>query len=202
MLVQCVTAAGLFGAGDIIAQQAVEKKGWKEHDFARTARLTFYGGAMFGPLMTKWYQFLNRLYFPSPTKALVYRLWLDQAMLTPVAVVFFYGSMSTLEGSPDKALGRIQEAYIPTLIRNWGVFIPTQLVNFTIVPPHLRMVTVGVVSLFWNTYLSAANASAQRALADATPEDVTPSTPVVTPGPGSALAIPEPFQSSESSETK
>jgi protein Mpv17 len=63
MITQCITAAVLFGAGDIVAQQAVEGKG-KRHDvsgrryvhvktifyplrtrqFARTLRLTFYGG--------------------------------------------------------------------------------------------------------------------------------------------------------------
>lgn len=32
MMVQCVTAAGLFGAGDVIAQQLVEKKGLRGHD--------------------------------------------------------------------------------------------------------------------------------------------------------------------------
>ena len=31
-------------------------------------------GALFGPAMTKWYQFLNRIRFPSPTKALIYRV--------------------------------------------------------------------------------------------------------------------------------
>lgn len=31
-------------------------------------------GALFGPAMTKWYQFLNRIKFPSPTKALIYRV--------------------------------------------------------------------------------------------------------------------------------
>jgi hypothetical protein len=31
-MVQCVTAAGLFGAGDVIAQQLVERKGLKGHD--------------------------------------------------------------------------------------------------------------------------------------------------------------------------
>lgn len=64
-------------------------------------------GALFGPAMTKWYELLNRLHFPSPTKALIYRVrrlyvfvalyissliylsnhglqvWLDQAILTP-----------------------------------------------------------------------------------------------------------------------
>ena len=32
------------------------------------------------------------------------------------------------------------------------VFIPTQLINFAIVPHHLRVLTVGVVSLFWSEY--------------------------------------------------
>ncbi|KAF8153420.1 hypothetical protein B0H34DRAFT_784481 [Crassisporium funariophilum] len=164
MVVQCVTAAVLFGAGDIVAQQAVEGRG-KEHDFARTARLAFYGGALFGPAMTKWYQLLNSIKFASPTKGLVYRVWLDQAMLTPVAVAFFYGSMSVLEGKPEEA------AYIPTLLRNWAVYIPTQLINFSLVPPHLRFVVVSVVSLFWNTYLSASNASHERAQAEAAAVD-------------------------------
>lgn len=161
MITQCVTAGVLFGAGDIIAQQAVEGKG-KDHDFLRTARLTFYGGVLFGPAMTKWYSFLNRIKFPSPTKALVYRVWLDQAILTPVAVAFFYGSMSVLEGKPEEALSRIKAAYVPTIIRNWGVYIPTQLINFSIIPPHLRFFTVSVVSLFWNTYLSASNAQVHK----------------------------------------
>ncbi|KAK7037668.1 Protein required for ethanol metabolism [Paramarasmius palmivorus] len=160
MLAQCATAGFLFGAGDVIAQQAVEKRG-KDHDFMRTGRLVFYGGALFGPAITKWFQFLNRIKFASPTRAIVYRVWLDQAMLTPVAVAFFFGSMSVLEGKPQEAWPRIQSAYAPTLIRNWGVFIPTQIINFSIVPHHLRFVVVSVVSLFWNTYLSVANARQQ-----------------------------------------
>jgi len=59
MFAQSATAAFLFGAGDVIAQQVIERQG-KDHDvsidatggtgfdhisqFMRTARLTFYGG--------------------------------------------------------------------------------------------------------------------------------------------------------------
>nr|GAT50806.1 predicted protein [Mycena chlorophos] len=161
MLAQCVTAAVLFGAGDVIAQQAVERRG-SEHDLARTARLTFYGGAVFGPAFTKWYQFLNRLQFQTPTKALVYRVWLDQCVLTPGAVIVFFGSMALLEGKPEEAAPRIGAGYVPTLLRNWCVFVPTQLINFWVVPPHLRFVVVSVVSLFWNTYLSVANMRAKQ----------------------------------------
>jgi len=40
---------------------------------------------------------------------------------------------------------------VPTVLRNWGVFIPTQIINFAFVPPHLRFLVVSVVSLFWST---------------------------------------------------
>ncbi|KAJ8081848.1 Protein required for ethanol metabolism [Marasmius tenuissimus] len=169
MVTQCATAGFLFGAGDIIAQQAVERKG-KDHDFMRTGRLVFYGGALFGPIMTKWYQFLNRIKFASPTRAIIYRVWLDQAVLTPERARrcrILFGSMSVLEGKPNEAWGRIQSAYAPTLVRNWGVFVPTQIINFALVPHHLRFVVVSVVSLFWNTYLSIANAR-QKTLQEST----------------------------------
>ncbi|KZP28747.1 hypothetical protein FIBSPDRAFT_1039477 [Athelia psychrophila] len=147
------TSAVLFGGGDVIAQQAIEKKGLKAHDWARTARLTFYGGVFFGPAMTKWYQLLNRIQFPNPTKATIYRVALDQGVLTPGVVAFFFSSMTLMEG---KGFGdvkeRLDKAYQPTLLRNWCVFVPTQIINFALVPHHLRFVVVSVVSLFWSAY--------------------------------------------------
>ncbi|KAF8703094.1 hypothetical protein AX14_014206 [Amanita brunnescens Koide BX004] len=163
LLTNCLSAAVLFGAGDIIAQQAIEKKGGiNGHDFARTARLTFYGGALLGPCLTGWYGFLNRIKFANPKRGVAYRVYLDQAIFAPAIVVFFYGSMSVLEGKPHEAIDRLKRAYVPTLLRNWAVYIPTQIINFSIVPHHLRFPVVSVVGLFWNTYLSVENAQQQR----------------------------------------
>lgn len=100
--------------------------------------------------------------FKSPTLGLISRVVLDQGVLAPVAVPFFFGSMSVLEGKPERARERIEKAYFPTLLRSWSVFIPAQTVNFALVPPHLRFVFGSTVALFWNTYLSVANASEQR----------------------------------------
>lgn len=44
LLTQVVTTAVLFGTGDVVAQQAVDKKGLKKHDLARTGRMVLYGG--------------------------------------------------------------------------------------------------------------------------------------------------------------
>lgn len=36
----------LFGAGDVLAQQVVDKKGFDKHEYARTGRMVLYGGGM------------------------------------------------------------------------------------------------------------------------------------------------------------
>lgn len=50
LLTQVVTTAILFGTGDVIAQQAVDKKGLEKHDLARTGRMFLYGGGEFLPV--------------------------------------------------------------------------------------------------------------------------------------------------------
>ncbi|EIM91828.1 uncharacterized protein STEHIDRAFT_70249 [Stereum hirsutum FP-91666 SS1] len=173
-LTQCLSSAVLFGAGDVLAQEAVEKRGWERYDPIRTLRLSLYGGAFFGPPVTKWFQFLGRLQFASPTKAVVYRTFLDQSLMAPLAVGWFFTSMTFLEGKGvAEVQDRLSKSYVPTVFRNWCVFIPTQILNFSIMPPQLRFVFVGVVSLFWNTYLSAVNA------ADAAKEELGVIAPVV-----------------------
>ena len=69
-----------------------------QFQWARTARITFYGGFLFGPVITKWFQFLSRLQFSSPTKKAIYSTTLDQAFVSPGVVAFFFTSMTLLEG--------------------------------------------------------------------------------------------------------
>ena len=42
MVAQCGTAAVLFGTGDLIAQQAIEKKGLKGHDVRSFSPILFH----------------------------------------------------------------------------------------------------------------------------------------------------------------
>ncbi|EMD42362.1 mammalian peroxisomal membrane protein-like protein [Gelatoporia subvermispora B] len=124
MATQCITSAVLFGTGDVLAQQVGEGKG-RDHDFTRTARAAFYGGALFGPALTKWLQLLNRLKFQTKTKAVMYRVYLDQLVFTPVVVCFFFGSMTFLEGYGfSEAQKRISQSYVPTVLRNWESSCP------------------------------------------------------------------------------
>lgn len=64
-ITQSFTAAVLFGAGDILAQQGVEKRGLTNHDLLRTARLALYGGILFAPVVTSWYKMLETIQMKS-----------------------------------------------------------------------------------------------------------------------------------------
>jgi len=165
MLTGMASAAFLFGAGDVLAQQGIEKKG-AQHDYIRTARLTIYGGCIFAPIVTRWYRLIERVPIRSGRARVFAKVGLDQFLLTPGLVSLFFTSMTFMEGKGlDEVQRRIELAWLPTLIRNWGVFIPTQIVNFSIVPLHHRLLVVNVVSLFWNTYLSWINAQTEQATA-------------------------------------
>ncbi|GAW07235.1 integral membrane mpv17 pmp22 [Lentinula edodes] len=163
MATQSATSAVIFGAGDVIAQQLVDRRGLRNHDLIRTARFVFYGACLFGPVLTKWHQFINHRHFDSPFRAVVYKVTLDQLVAAPfITVPMFFGSMSILEGRPDEAIPRIKNSYVPTLTRGWCLFIPAQIVNFAFVPVSMRILFFSTVALCWNTYLSFFNAEQRR----------------------------------------
>ncbi|GJN89161.1 hypothetical protein Rhopal_002135-T1 [Rhodotorula paludigena] len=154
------SAAVLFGTGDILAQQGIEKRG-SNHDYLRTLRLAGYGGLVFAPIVTRVYGGLERIVFQSKVATTAARVAVDQLLLTPVMLTVFFTTQSLLEMKGfGEAKRRMQSSWWPTLKTNWSVWAPVQVANFSIVPAHLRLLTVNVVSLFWNAYLSYANAQA------------------------------------------
>jgi len=172
---QMATAALLFGAGDVLCQQGIERKGAK-HDYLRTARLSAYGGFLFAPVVATWYRLLERVPVTQPRARVLAKVGLDQFVLTPGLVTMFFGSMTFMEGKgPREVVDRLRVAWLPTLVKNWGVFIPTQLLNFSVVPLQHRLLVVNVVSLFWNCYLSYANQVSQQMLQKASSSAASPS---------------------------
>ncbi|KAH8153366.1 uncharacterized protein LAJ45_02178 [Morchella importuna] len=157
LLTQCITTGVLFGTGDIIAQQLVERKGLDNHDMMRTARMGGYGGIIFGPMVVHWYRFLERsIKFPGkPNAEIVARVACDQLIFTPLNMLFFFSTLSVLEGgSPAE---KLDANYWTGLKTNWMVWPAVQLVNFKLVPLNHRLLVVNVISLGWNSYLSFLN---------------------------------------------
>ncbi|TRX95030.1 hypothetical protein FHL15_004115 [Xylaria flabelliformis] len=156
LLTQSITTAVLFAVGDITAQQVVEKRGLQKHEYARTARMFAYGGAVFGPAATTWFKVLSkRVVLQNKNAEMLARVACDQLLFAPTFIGVFLSSMAVLEGSSPKE--KLEKSYWPALSTNWMVWPFVQMVNFKFVPLQHRVLAVNVVSIGWNCYLSMVN---------------------------------------------
>ncbi|KAL4907660.1 hypothetical protein BDW74DRAFT_147936 [Aspergillus multicolor] len=157
ILTASVTSAVLFGAGDTLAQQAVDRRGLEKHDFARTGRMALYGGAVFGPAATLWFGFLQRhvVLKNSPKATILARVVVDQGLFTPVHLTCFLSSMAIMEGTDPVA--KWKQSFFPSYKANLSIWPFVQGVNFAFVPLEMRVLVVNVISLGWNCLLSVIN---------------------------------------------
>jgi protein Mpv17 len=147
LLTQSITTAVLFATGDTMAQQGVERRGFANHDLARTGRMALYGGCVFGPAATTWFNFLQRrIRIPSsPNLEIVARVAADQCMFASCNLFVFLSTMAVLEGTDPKK--KLESTYFPALQKNWMVWPAVQFTNFKFVPLEHRVLVVNVVSL-------------------------------------------------------
>ncbi|KAF4266166.1 Protein required for ethanol metabolism [Aspergillus fumigatus] len=156
ILTASVTSAVLFGCGDILAQQAVDRKGFDKHDLARTGRMALYGGAIFGPAATTWFAFLQRnVVLKSHKATIIARVVADQGLFTPTHLTCFLTSMAIMEGTDP--IEKWRTSFLPSYKANLTIWPLVQGVNFSIVPLEYRVLVVNVVSLGWNCILSLIN---------------------------------------------
>ncbi|OIW26008.1 hypothetical protein CONLIGDRAFT_515878 [Coniochaeta ligniaria NRRL 30616] len=158
LLTQSITSAVLFAVGDVTAQQLVEKKGFENHDLARTGRMALYGGTIFGPAATTWFGFLQRnVNLRTTNRTILARVALDQGVFAPTFIGVFLSSMAVLEGTSPQE--KLEKSYTPALLTNYMIWPFVQLVNFKFVPLHHRVLFVNVISIGWNCYLSYLNST-------------------------------------------
>ncbi|CAL5869191.1 uncharacterized protein PFLUO_LOCUS3419 [Penicillium psychrofluorescens] len=156
ILTSSVTSAVLFGSGDVLAQQVIDRRGLEKHDYGRTGRMALYGGAIFGPAATAWYGILQRhVVLKGTTSTTIARVAADQILFAPVNLTCFLSSMAIMEGSDP--VEKWRNSFIPSYKANLIVWPFVQGANFAFVPLELRVLVVNVVSLGWNCFLSLIN---------------------------------------------
>ncbi|KAJ5621871.1 hypothetical protein N7528_005103 [Penicillium herquei] len=156
ILTASLSSGILFGSGDVLAQQAVDRKGLEKHDFARTGRMALYGGAVFGPVATGWYRILQRhVVMKSTISTAAARVAADQIVFAPTQLTVFLSAMSIMEGTDP--IEKLRHSFVPSYKANLLVWPFVQAVNFTFVPLELRVLVVNLVSLGWNCFLSLLN---------------------------------------------
>lgn len=182
-----VTAATLYGTGDVLAQTIQKFHGEKsqnpailtptphELDASRTLRNIAYGAFVFGPVGHWWYGFVqNKIFWPLGKNAIrggqsaldvASRVVVDQLCFAPVGVAAYLGAMGLMSGDTvGKVKQKLDDTWMDTVIANWAVWPAIQVFTFAWVPLNQRVGFVGVLGVFWNAYLSwtATKSSSKR----------------------------------------
>ncbi|BGO98502.1 hypothetical protein NBRC10513v2_002897 [Rhodotorula toruloides] len=163
---QMATASVTAGTGDLIWQKGFEKKEWSEVEFYKTRRLMMYGGLIFAPIANRWHWVLSNINLRHKVATVLARTATDLTFFSPFATCLFYVSQGAMEGRPFRTEAtdpstegiyeRLEDRLFPTVLKQWAVFGPANLINLSIVPLYARPPFMNFVSIGWNTFLASA----------------------------------------------
>lgn len=154
ILVQCVSTAALFGTGDVIAQQTVEKRGWNNHDLVRTLRMSTFGGIFAGPILSYWYRFIDKtITHKVPSRALLYKVACDQFLFAPFFIGAFFTGQGLFEGkSVNEIKEKLSNGYTTALAGNYKIWPAVQLINFFLL--STKEAAIKILSLIYQSHQS------------------------------------------------
>jgi len=152
LLVKSITSSAICGSGDVFSQIVIEKS--DKLNFRRSFNFSILGGFLVGPTLHVWYGNLARWFPGQSAKATIKRTIADQFVFAPSFLAVFITCHSIIEGKYNLATQHLSDRWATTVVANWGLWIPAQIVNFRFTPVAYQVLVSNITALAWNTYLS------------------------------------------------
>jgi len=123
-------------------------------DRDKIVQLSGWGYVAAPSYMTLWYSWLDTRFVARSPRVIAIKVVLDQTLLTIPLLLGFFPYMSWCQDQPD-VLKELKEKFWTTYGLSCAWFLPTQTINFLLVPPHYRIVYNGVCGFIWANILCA-----------------------------------------------
>ena len=163
LLTKSITAGVIAFTADIICQtyfptsiEDLQKPISDRINWRRTANFTVLNIFVVAPSLHYWYSFLATRVVGTGFLPTIKRVALDQAIFAPFIVHVILAGNLLLEGKADLIPEKLRADGFSTLLANYSLWIPAQLINFRFVPPQFQVLWANFVGFFWNLYLSNA----------------------------------------------
>jgi len=108
-------------------------------DHKRLGIFTLLGVVYIAPSLHFWYGFLMRAVTGVTLRATLTRVFFDQTMFAPLFLGGLFTGGLLLEGRHNAVTAKLRNDLPPTVLMNWGVWVPSMLVMFRFVPPPLQV---------------------------------------------------------------
>jgi len=164
---QPMVSCALATAGDLTAQVVGEGRTTPaELDLRRTLAFGTFGFGYSGMVIPRWFKFLASQVHCRTTHGLfagwsyrqctVARIALDMGLQAPLSYMpsFFYSTGLIRGQSVAEATQTMRSKYRETVLNAWAIFTPSQAINFTFMPPPLRVLWANSVAFVWVVGLS------------------------------------------------
>jgi protein Mpv17 len=157
---KCITGGLLAVIADITCQLAFPSAEMKyvpiseRINWNRTKNFAIINTLFFPPIAHYWYGYLSVKIVGDTMLAAVKRVALDQILFAPVCLSGFFAGNLLLDGHPEKIGDKIKNDLQTTVLANYSVWVPAQLINFKFIPIPMRVLWANLVGFFWNIYLS------------------------------------------------
>lgn len=150
----CIVFGSLSGLAELSQQvllyKAFPTKGQRRSlDWPAVGRYVVLGAAMFAPVLTVWYRWLDRVLPGTSAKVVMQKVAVDALLLDVPFYTAFYTVLNMLEGrSLGAAWAEVKAKLIPTIIFSVVLWTPAQTINFRFIPPHMRVIYMACVTFF------------------------------------------------------
>jgi protein Mpv17 len=152
------TAGFTYMIADCICQAKVEKKDFQDYSPLRSARQASVGAFFAAPSLHVWHSILLpklvKFCTRNVTKVLL-SVFLNETALASYFIsclLFSFESLKTM--SVQAGAQNVQNKFIPVFESSMKFWTGISLVNYSLVPIHLRPVFVSCWSMVWQTYVS------------------------------------------------
>eukprot|EP00287_Rhodomonas_sp_CCMP768_P008007 CAMPEP_0196740896 /NCGR_PEP_ID=MMETSP1091-20130531/36207_1 /TAXON_ID=302021 /ORGANISM="Rhodomonas sp., Strain CCMP768" /LENGTH=199 /DNA_ID=CAMNT_0042086307 /DNA_START=63 /DNA_END=662 /DNA_ORIENTATION=- len=153
-------ATTIVVVANFLAQAIVKMKksgqSWLSWDFLAILRMASWC-IISTPIVSIWLQTLTRTFGEGADALTVgVKLVVDQFLFGPAMLSGFFlysgifDSVTKLTDCITPAFGKIRNDLLPAQRAGWAVWIPTAILNFSVVPDHLKILWINFVGLFWN----------------------------------------------------
>ena len=122
---------------------------------SRALRFGAVGCFWVGPLLTAWFEIMDRIVPGKSIRPIAIKLVADQVLQGPFMIGTMYFWTAYLNG---KNMQEIEQKLEENLWRTWvnSVYVwgPVQVAQQALIPLQYRVLVANIVSYFWDTYLS------------------------------------------------
>jgi len=111
-----------------------------------------------GPLVHWFHTFLDKVVFRRANQkskiVVIAKVLLDQLIFAPVFIsLYFYLSGIMSEKKISDISKSIRKDLWGIMKGNWGVWVPTNVIGYGLIPLNLRVLWGNVINIFWTAYL-------------------------------------------------